>query len=69
MQRPISFLLPLVLAAVWLVCGAHSHPLENRGTGSNFALYAYGDNISGLEVYYADGTGSLPQDSVEFSQS
>lgn len=54
----ISFLVVVVLqwlgAALGLVCTAQ--PLEQRqSSGSPFSLYAYGNNINGLEVFYADG--------------
>lgn len=30
-------------------------PLKARGSGDVFHIYAFGDNISGLQVFYADG--------------
>lgn len=39
---------------------AQAHPLEARHpqepATSTFSLYAYGEGISGLRVFYADGT-------------
>jgi hypothetical protein len=41
-----------------VVCSAQ--PLEARQSTSSFNLYAYGEGISGLPVFYKDGI-SLPQ--------
>lgn len=49
-----SLFVPVVVAALGLAGAAH--PLEERQSpGSPFSLYAYGDDINGLEVFYADG--------------
>jgi hypothetical protein len=39
------------------LCGAISsaHPLEKRQDADSWRLYAYGDDINGLPIFYADG--------------
>ncbi|OQD87467.1 hypothetical protein PENANT_c005G06216 [Penicillium antarcticum] len=36
-----------------------TQPLEVRQSTSSFGLYAYGEGISGLPVYYKDGTAQV----------
>lgn len=53
-----SISVPILVAALGFVCTAQ--PLEQRqSSGNPFSLYAYGDDINGLEVFYADGEYSL----------
>jgi hypothetical protein len=52
----LSIIRLFVASAV--VCSAQ--PLEARQSTSSFNLYAYGEGISGLPVFYKDGI-SLPQ--------
>lgn len=33
-----------------------AQPLQTRQSNEPFSLYAYGDNIDGLPIFYADGT-------------
>lgn len=49
----LSAVLALFLVAPSLA--ASSPPLENSPIEDKFNLYAYGDGISGLPVFYADG--------------
>jgi hypothetical protein len=57
----------LVLLSFW--CRglfAYAHPLDRRqapAIENTFNLYAYGDSISGLSVYYADGK-DIPSNSM-----
>ncbi|CEL09730.1 hypothetical protein ASPCAL12861 [Aspergillus calidoustus] len=54
----------IVLLGFWCrALFAYAHPLDRRqapAIENAFNLYAYGDSISGLSVYYADGKG-VPQ--------
>lgn len=43
-------------AAFSFNCSAR--PLKARGSGDVFRIYAFGDNISGLQVFYADGNSA-----------
>jgi hypothetical protein len=43
-----------VFLASTVLCSAQ--PLEARQSTSSFKLYAYGEGISGLPIYYQDGT-------------
>ncbi|CAI7613017.1 unnamed protein product [Penicillium glandicola] len=54
----------LALLALGLVCSAH--PLEKRQSTStvSFKLYAYGSGISGLPIYYGNGTAQVADASV-----
>ncbi|KAJ6109283.1 hypothetical protein N7486_001517 [Penicillium sp. IBT 16267x] len=49
-MRWVSPIIPLACAAFGLVS---AQPLEQRGI--EYKIYAYGDNISGLQVYYSNG--------------
>jgi hypothetical protein len=47
-------ILPAFMATLVLFCSAQ--PLEERqSSGNPFDLYAYGEGINGLKVFYADG--------------
>ncbi|KAJ6113795.1 hypothetical protein N7523_007112 [Penicillium sp. IBT 18751x] len=49
------FVLPVFMVATGLFSSAQ--PLEERqANGTPFGLYAYGDGINGLPVFYADGS-------------
>lgn len=48
-----AFIVSLIVAALGLACAAQ--PLQRQSSGDPFSLYAYGDNVNGLEVFYADG--------------
>lgn len=51
---------PVFLTVLALDCSAK--PLEKRqSSGGPFNLYAYGEGINGLEVFYADGKINLRQ--------
>ncbi|KAJ5683454.1 hypothetical protein N7462_006619 [Penicillium macrosclerotiorum] len=52
----LIYSLCLLSTAFGLLCS--SQPLNARGVDSKFSIYAFGDNISGLQVYYADVTVS-----------
>ncbi|KAJ5934540.1 hypothetical protein N7466_004087 [Penicillium verhagenii] len=54
-----NLFLSLILALYYVpICSAH--PLEAREVGTTpFNLYAYGTNINGLRVFYADGEAQL----------
>ncbi|KAJ5664269.1 hypothetical protein N7507_005000 [Penicillium longicatenatum] len=50
-----------VLALVFTAFGRVSaHPLEQRG-GIEYKIYAYGDTIGGLQVYYLDGIAMISE--------
>ncbi|KAJ6088584.1 hypothetical protein N7486_009845 [Penicillium sp. IBT 16267x] len=54
----MMFLGGVLIAIFGLACQAT--PLSKRQTdGSTFGLYAYGDNINGLPVFYADGLAQI----------
>ncbi|KAJ5779177.1 hypothetical protein N7457_006897 [Penicillium paradoxum] len=55
-----SCILPLLLA-YGLVCSAQ--PVEKRQSTESFKLYAYGENISGLPVFYSNGTAEIADSS------
>ena len=44
-----------LLASVVFSFNCSARPLKARGSGDVFHIYAFGDNISGLQVFYADG--------------
>ncbi|KAJ5946068.1 hypothetical protein N7454_002907 [Penicillium verhagenii] len=47
-----------LIATLGLAC--QSAPVtERQADGSSFGLYAYGENISGLPVFYADGLAQI----------
>lgn len=48
-----AFFVSVIVAVLGLACAAQ--PLQRQISGDPFSLYAYGDNINGLEVFYADG--------------
>ncbi|KAI9374706.1 hypothetical protein BJX61DRAFT_532160 [Aspergillus egyptiacus] len=53
-------ILPFVVSCVGLVTGAH--PLKARqapAIAHTFNIYAYGEDISGLPVFYADGKAQI----------
>lgn len=51
---------PSTLPLTFAVFGLNSaHPLEQRGI--EYKIYAYGDNIGGLQVYYSDGKYFWPR--------
>ncbi|KAJ5123517.1 hypothetical protein N7448_009614 [Penicillium atrosanguineum] len=53
-----TFILPAFVAAFGLFCSAQ--PLEERQSNGNpFSLYAYGEDINGLHVFYADGQAQI----------
>ena len=44
------------LAALLAISGVNaSRTINSRAAASNYTLYAYGTNITGLNVFYADG--------------
>ena len=50
-----TLILPAFVIAFGLFCSAQ--PLEERQSNGNpFNLYAYGEGINGLPVFYADGS-------------
>ena len=52
------------LAALLAISGVNaSRTINSRAAASNYTLYAYGTNITGLNVFYADG---MNNDSVHF---
>lgn len=56
-SRSISLPVSFVVAYVALGC---LYSIHVRAADSTFNLYAYGINISGLRVFYADGAVQLP---------
>lgn len=55
------------LAALLAISGVNaSMTIKSRAAASNLTLYAYGTNITGLNVFYADG---MINDSIHFSPS
>ncbi|KAJ5107489.1 hypothetical protein N7456_004164 [Penicillium angulare] len=52
----LSFLHFLIFNSLGIICSAQ--PLSARTGDSTFNIYAYGDGISGLQVYYSDVTVS-----------
>lgn len=46
-----------VVVATFAVSSAH--PMEKRQANGSWSLYAYGSNIDGLPIFYADGKISL----------
>lgn len=54
------------VAALAFICSAQ--PLEERQSfRSPFNLYAYGDDINGMEVFYADGMAPTPRTNDQLS--
>ncbi|KAL4945501.1 hypothetical protein BDV06DRAFT_219192 [Aspergillus oleicola] len=52
----------LLFAVSCTAIAIHAHPLEKRQgpvTDDTFNIYAYGDGISGLPIFYADGVARL----------
>lgn len=55
------------LAALLAISGVNASKLiKSRAAASNLTLYAYGTNITGLNVFYADG---MNNDSMHFLPS
>jgi hypothetical protein len=44
-----------LLASTVFSFNCSAQPLPARGSGDVFHIYAFGDNISSLQVFYADG--------------
>ncbi|KAJ5670152.1 uncharacterized protein N7477_005515 [Penicillium maclennaniae] len=54
----LHFFLPVFVVATGLFSSAQ--PLEERhANGNPFSLYAYGDGINGLPIFYADGQAQI----------
>ncbi|KAK9858899.1 hypothetical protein MYU51_015705 [Penicillium brevicompactum] len=51
--------LPLVFLLLAVGIGCSANPLAVRETTAPFKIYAYGKGISGLPVFYKDGTAEL----------
>ncbi|KAL4908520.1 hypothetical protein BDW74DRAFT_175203 [Aspergillus multicolor] len=49
----------LLFALSCVAVATNAFPLEARQSSETFSLYAYGDGISGLPVYYADGKAQI----------
>jgi hypothetical protein len=48
----------VVILAIFAVSSAH--PMEKRQDDGSWSLYAYGHNIDGLPIFYADGKHLSP---------
>ncbi|OQE40067.1 hypothetical protein PENCOP_c006G08905 [Penicillium coprophilum] len=51
-----SIIFAVILA---IFAGSSAHPTEKRQNDGSWSLYAYGHNIDGLPVFYADGQAQV----------
>jgi hypothetical protein len=54
-----SYLYRFILFHPFLGFVCSASPLNGRGAERHFHIYAFGENISGLQVFYADGNSPL----------
>jgi hypothetical protein len=54
-----SYLYRFILFHPFLGFVCSASPLNGRGAERQFHIYAFGENISGLQVFYADGNSPL----------
>lgn len=48
-------MISIIFAAVAIFAVGSAHPMEKRQANGPWSLYAYGNNIDGLPIFYADG--------------